>query len=371
MLKLAWRNLIHDRTRLFISAGGVALAVVLILVMAGVFAGSEEHAVAYIKNQPAPLWMMQAGVSNMHMSSSILPPGTLERVQEVPGVQAAVGLLYANAGVNVNGNLIYSYIFAVENGAPFGGPWKMAAGKTDLAPNEVIIDRELAARYGVGLGDTVNVLGSDLVIAGLSQETFGIATSITFVNKDWLTGVLGVPPGTDSYILIQPEPGLNPDILVGNLCALVPGNRVMTQQEFAASDQEMIRQMGADIIKAMNTVSYVVGLLVIALTIYTATLEHAREYGVLKAIGAGYGRLVQVALAQAFFSSALGFVAGVVLSYGIAALVVHLLPEMLVLIRPTDVLRQIPVLATITLLAGLFPLGRIARLDPMVVFKEG
>ena len=46
MFKLALRNLLHDRTRLGISVGEVGLAVVLILVMAGVFAGSEEHAVA-------------------------------------------------------------------------------------------------------------------------------------------------------------------------------------------------------------------------------------------------------------------------------------------------------------------------------------
>lgn len=371
MLKLAWRNLLHDRTRLGISAGGVALAVVLILVMAGVFAGSEEHAVTYINNQPAPLWMMQKGVSNMHMSSSLLPPVTLEKVKAVPGVKEAVGLLYANAGVDVNDELIYSYIFAVENGVPFGGPWKMARGTTDLAPDEVILDRDLAARYGAELGDTVKILGSDLKIAGLSKEAFGIATSITFVNKTWLAGVMGVSPESASYLLIQPEPGVNPDQLASDLRADVPGNHLMTQTDFAASDQEMISQMGVDIIKAMNTVSYVVGLLVITLTIYTATLERASEYGMLKAIGADFSTLVRVVFAQAYFSTALGFLTGVGLAYGVAALVSRLLPEMLILIRPTVVLAQIPVLAVVTALAGLLPLGRIARLDPMVVFKEG
>ena len=59
MLKLAWRSLIHERTRLAISVGGVALAMLLILVMNGIFAGSEEHAVTYIRHQPAPLWLMR------------------------------------------------------------------------------------------------------------------------------------------------------------------------------------------------------------------------------------------------------------------------------------------------------------------------
>lgn len=370
MIKLAWRNLIHDRTRLGISAGGVALAMVLILVMAGVFAGSEEHAVVYIKNQPAALWMMQEGVSNMHMSSSLLPPGVLEKVKAVPGVQEAVGLLYANAGVDVNDELIYSYIFAVENGVPFGGPWKMARGTTELAPGEVIIDRDLAARYGADLGDKVDILGSDLIIAGLSKEAFGIATSVTFVNKTWLAGVMRVPPDSASYILIQPEPGMNLGELEYDLRANVPESHLMSRDEFVASDQEMISQMGVDIIKAMNIVSYVVGLLVIALTIYTATLERMREYGMLKAIGADFGALVRVVFAQAYFSTGMGFLVGVGLAYGVAALVSYLLPEMLILIRLAEVLAQIPVLVGITALAGLLPLGRVARLDPMVVFKE-
>jgi len=61
MLKLAWRNLTHERTRLIISMAGVAFAVLLILVMSGIFAGGEEQATAYIRNQPALLWSCRRG----------------------------------------------------------------------------------------------------------------------------------------------------------------------------------------------------------------------------------------------------------------------------------------------------------------------
>lgn len=370
MIKLAWRNLFHERTRLAISIGGVALAVVLILVMAGVFAGSEEHAVAYIKNQPVPLWLMQAGVENMHMASSILPPIILDRVRELDGVADAVGLLYTNAGVNMDGNLIYSYIFAVDSGVPFGGPWKLVEGSADLDWDEVVIDRQLAARYGVGLGDTVEILGNELTVAGLSEETFGIATSITFVNKQALAFLIGVSPQSASYILIQPVTGVDLEALTFRLQEEFPDTNLMTQHEFVASDQEMISQMGADIIKAMNIISYVVGLLVIGLTIYTATLERAREYGVLKAIGATTGNLMQVVFIQAFASTFLGFVVGVASAYTLAALVARLLPEMLILIETRYLIRQFPILLLVTGVAALLPLGRIARLDPVVVFKE-
>jgi hypothetical protein len=43
---------------------------------------------------------------------------------------------------------------------------------------------------------------------------------------------------------------------------------------------------------------------------------------------------------------------------------------MLILIEPENLLRQLPVLLLVTGVAALLPLGQIARLDPVVVFKD-
>jgi putative ABC transport system permease protein len=369
MIKLAWRNLIHEPTRFSISVGGVSLAVLLILVMAGVFAGSEEHAVAYIKNQPADLWMMQDGVENLHMSSSLVAPDVVQRATQVEGVGQAVGLLYASGAIDLGETLVYSYVFAVGDQESFGGPWVMAEGRPDPQLDEVVIDRDLAARYGLGIGDPVDLLGQKLRISGLSEGTFGIATSIIFINKGTLAALMGVPVDSASYVLIRPEAGVDPTALAARLRQAIPDVNLLTRQDFIASDQEMIRQMGVDIIRAMNGVSYVVGLLVIALTIYTATVERVREYGVLKAIGANTAMLMRVVAAQAFISSGVGLILGVALAIGVGALITAALPEMLIVIEPAELLRQVPILAGITGIAALLPLGHIIRLDPMIVFK--
>ncbi|MBI3160095.1 MAG: ABC transporter permease [Chloroflexi bacterium] len=370
MLKLAIRNLLHDRGRFLISASGIALAIVLILVMRGIFAGSEEHAVAYVRNQPAALWLMQSGVENMHMSTSILAPQTVELAAQVEGVDAVVGLLYAGGAVDLAGQPAYSYIFAVDADAPFGGPWELAEGRRALEFDEVIVDADLAARYGLGLGDTVRIFETDLRIAGLSRGTFGIATSITFVNKQQLAQWMGVPPEAASYILIRPEAGYLVGDLAERLKQAIPDANLLTQEEFIQSDKQMIRQMGADIIRAMNLVAYTVGMLVIGLTIYTATLERAREFAVLKAIGATSGRLLGVVFAQAFVSTLLGGLLGAALAWVLGQVIGGVLPEMLVLLEPDYLLAQIPVVLAVTGLAALIPTGRILRLDPMTVFRE-
>lgn len=369
MFKLAWRNLTQQWLRLAISVGGVALAVVLILVMSGVFAGSEEHAVLYIRNQPAPIWVMQGGVSNLHMSSSLISPATVERVEGVPGVKQAVGVLYASAGVEIGDTVISSYVFGIDPDIPYGGPWSLVEGTANLAANEIVIDRDLAQRYGLGLGDSVQIMGFPLKIAGLSQGAFGIATNLTFVNKAAMALLMGISPQSASYLPIQPDDQRDPSALADSIRAAVPEVNVMLQDTLAASDREMIRQMGADVIRVMNIIAYLIGLLVIGITVYTAVLERTREYGVLKAIGASPAQLLKTVLAESFIAAGLGFVAGVALAYVTAWVVVRLSPEILIVVIPPQWLSQLPALISVTGVAALLPIQRILRIDPLVVFK--
>lgn len=370
MFKLAINNLLADRARLGISIGGIALAIVLILMINGIFAGSEEHAVAYIKNQPADYWIMQKGVANMHMSSSILPPDLVDQVNDIEGVLKAVGLLYASGTVDLGETQLYSYIFAVDRNVPFGGPWDLAAGSEDLAIDEIILDKDLSNRYGLGIGDQVGVFGQELTIAGLSEGTLGIATSVTFVNKQALASVMGVSPQSASYILVKPEEGADSEALANRIKYQFPRTTLLDQQEFIENDKEMIQQMRADIIRAMNTISYIVGILVIGLTIYTATLERAREYAVLKAIGAKMRHLILVVILQAYTSSILGGFLGLGIAAGLAAVISQVFPEMLVLLERDYIARQLPVLVLVTGVAALIPLRRIKKLDPLIVFRE-
>jgi putative ABC transport system permease protein len=247
----------------------------------------------------------------------------------------------------------------------------MRAGVDSPAMDEVVIDGELADRYGLGLGDQVNILGADLTIAGLSEGTFGIATSITFVNQQALAAMMGISPQSASYVLVTPNPGGDVDRLLASLEAQIPDVNWLTTEAFIASDQEMIRQMGADVIRAMNLIAYVVGMLVIGLTIYIATLERAREYGVLKAVGAKGGQLIRLVFAQAIISAGLGILLGILAALGLAQLISRLFPEVLVIIEAEFVWQQLPLLALITTLGALLPIGRILSLDPLVVFRNG
>jgi putative ABC transport system permease protein len=233
---------------------------------------------------------------------------------------------------------------------------------------EAVVDRALARRYGLSLGDTINIRGFELTITGLSEETFGFGSNIVFVNKTAMALGMGVSPQAASYILIRPSPDTATGELARRLRGAIPEANLLTREDFAASDMNLARQMGSDVIQVMNVLAYIVGLLVIGISVYSLTLERIREYGVLKAIGARPQQLFTVVLAQAHTCAAIGFTIGLILALGAARLLVYLTMTS-VLIAPLDVLRQILVLVLVATLAALLPLVRVLRVDALLVFR--
>src|SRR3972149_6201543 len=99
MVSVARRNLFQEKARLLISVGGVAFALLLVLALDGLVAGSMAQITAYINHSGADVYVAQAGVRTMHMSSSALPLAKAEEIRRVPGVAAVAPILYASNAV--------------------------------------------------------------------------------------------------------------------------------------------------------------------------------------------------------------------------------------------------------------------------------
>ena len=65
MVSLARKNLLHDRTRFFITVSGVAFAVTLVLVQVGLFMGLLDKATVTIRNADADVWVTSRETPNV------------------------------------------------------------------------------------------------------------------------------------------------------------------------------------------------------------------------------------------------------------------------------------------------------------------
>src|SRR3989338_4933007 len=86
MIFIALKNLFQEKTRLFISIGGVAFSVLLIIILQGLYQGWSNRMGEYIRNLPADLWVGQEGSREMVHSGSILAEADKEKIENIEGV---------------------------------------------------------------------------------------------------------------------------------------------------------------------------------------------------------------------------------------------------------------------------------------------
>src|SRR5512135_3057226 len=113
MLRLAYRNLFQSRVRLVISAGGVALALLLILSLDAIMTGIEHQVTAYIDNAGADIWVSQENVRNMHMAYSALSASVTGKIKSVPGVESVTPILYLTGYFEIGKERDAAYIIGL------------------------------------------------------------------------------------------------------------------------------------------------------------------------------------------------------------------------------------------------------------------
>lgn len=370
MVRLAVANLAQNRTRLVLSIAGLGLALTLVLFFAAIVEGGMSRLTVYIDHSGADLWVSQSGVKTMHMSTSSIPASVTDQVAAIPGVEQAVPVLYAEDMIGVRGKQYVGYVFGVPAGAPMGAPWGIVEGTAQLGPGEAIIDHAIAAAGGVGVGDTVTILGKPRRIAGLMSGATGIAMSVSFIPMDEFAAARG---GGDviSFVLAKVKPGTSVAAVAAQAQANIPGVTVQTRQEFASQERKLIKSMTADIFTILNMMGYLTGLAVVVLTVYMATIARRREYGVLKAIGIRNRRLYEVVVLQALMSVALGLVAAVVITLVLGKIIPLVNERMVLTVSPIVVFRVAAIAVGLAGIAALVPAWQVGSLEPVTAMRKG
>jgi putative ABC transport system permease protein len=122
-------------------------------------------------------------------------------------------------------------------------------------------------------------------------------------------------------------------------------------------------------LRLMVAIAFAAGVLIIALTAYTQVVERRREYGIVKAIGAGGRRLAALALTQTLALALLGLGAGGLLFAAGRALLSWLRPQFEVVVTPGHLLLTVGAAVAMALLAAVVPARRLVGLDPASAYR--
>src|SRR5438874_170012 len=110
-----------------------------------------------------------------------------------------------------------------------------------------------------------------------------------------------------------------------------------------------------------------VGIVVVAQTLYTSTMEHIKEFGTVKAIGGGNADIYSILAKQATIAAVAGFALGAVMSYALRP-VIQKIDLKLVIPTPLSIAVFIGSIV-LCLAAAMISFRKVASIDPALVFR--
>jgi len=371
---LALKNLLHDRLRFAITVSGVAFAVTLVFVQVGLFLGLLDNASTTIEHLDADLWVTSKNTPNVDFAHTF-PETYVERVRSVPGVARADNLIVTFMTMALpSGAKEGTLVYALEDFKRWNLPWMVTDGNLeDLRRGDYFfLDDSAVKRYGhYQTGEYRELAGRRLKLIGQTHEAVSFTTTpVSFMDyrlaQELATTDLS---GNTTYILVKLAPNANLQAVRAALQQRLPYNDVFTKVEWASRSRSYwVESTGLGLNMGITVfLGCLVGVVVVAQTLYTSTMEHLKEFGTVKAIGGSNRDIYRILGQQATISAVIGFVFGGVMSYAMRPVMAHL--DLKLITTPTFAVWVLAGTVLMCLAASLVSFRKVASIDPALVFR--
>lgn len=313
---LAWRNLAHDRVRLVVTLVGIVFSVVLMGMQTGLLVGFTRTTAGLVEHARADLWVVPKGTLDVDLGGP-LDERRRYQAMAVPGV-ARVEPYFINFARwhKPGGGTESIQLVGFPIDGTLAGPWQLVEGqREDLRrPDAVIVDRLYARKLGVErIGDTVEINGRRARVVGFTQGVRTFTQSpYVFATLANVRHFVGAPERTVGYLLIALQPGADAAQVEADIEARIPEVEVYQAAAFAKSSSDYwLYTTGAGFSLVISALlGLVVGVVIVAQTLYASTIDRLPEYATLKAMGAPASYLYRIIVTQAAIGAAVGYGVG-------------------------------------------------------------
>lgn len=403
-MNLAAQDIRHNVGRFLLTAVGIGLLLMLVLGMGGVYQGLVFEATQLVDEIGADLWVVQKSTRGPFSEVSRIPENLEFRLQAVPGVQSAKSFVAHTIQREHRGKPVRMFVEGLDWPEDKGEWLRLAAGRP-LAQGhyEMIADQILGLELGdrIPLGkDVYTVVGLTKGMAsssgdGMAFFTVRDALAVQFdvagesarlerasrrsraANQDFgrvqpeLLERAGGPSSAlpalatplVSAILVKAAPGADVASVVSTVSAW-PDVTVYTHEGqrqllLRGNVDRARRQLGL-----FRVILVIVSTIIMALIIYTLTLDKTHDIAMLKLMGARNRVIVGLILQQALLLGALG--------YGVAYYIGHWLYPLFprrVMITGDDLWILAGIVVAISSLASLLGIAKALRVEPNKVLS--
>ncbi len=398
-MNLAVKDIRHNLGRFVLTTIGVGMLLMIVMGMGGIYRGITEDATLLIDKLDADLWVVQRGTRGPFAEVSRLPTNLADRVATVPGVTQTRRFVFHTVQRQHNGKPLRVAVLGLDWPTDRGEWLPLVAGRP-LAQNhfEMVADRTLGLALGdrVPLGkETYTVVGltSGMIDSGGNGLGFFTAADAQTIQFD-LTGeavrleraarvgrvdridlgrtqpplleraegetaaIPALAPPAISAVLVRVQPGTDPRTVAAAISGWADVS-VHTQ------DEERQLMLSGPVEKAKLQIGLfrvlltLISAIIMALILYTLTLDKLHDIALLKLIGAPNRVILGMILQQALLLGAMGF--------GIAYLLGQWLfprfPRRVILMQD-DLIQLAVIVLVISVLSSVLGIWKAMRVEP-------
>jgi putative ABC transport system permease protein len=371
-MNLALKDIRHGLFRFILTCFGLGLLMTVVFAMTGIYNGLVVEALAVARAPAADLWVVEAGTKGPFAEASSIPADTRDAVARLPGVAEAGAVNYQNVETGHAGRSLRLYVIGYERGLP-GGPRRIAEGRAlDASHFELVADR----KTGLAVGDSLKLGRNHFTVTGLVEGAMNSggdpAIYITLADAMKLQtelappaervqaarGATSVKSASVAAIIARLQPNADVQFLAATIRQWKHLS-VLTQDEqeqllLVSVVDKARRQIGLFLIILLS-----VSAVVIALIIYTMTMEKLKQIATLKLIGAPDRTIVALIVQQALILGAAGWTIGLM----IITLVKDNFPRR-VMLEPVNVLALAAIVFLVCIAASALGVRAAMKVDP-------
>ena len=316
-------------------------------------------------------------MNNFVASRSLLPQLSRQRIEAIDGVSIASPIIMVPVIFQKPGYRRTPIFFVVYDQG--GGPSRLIAGHAPHNPRDIVIDESLAVLYDLKIGDSFVVSDFAFQISGVAKGASALFTAFAFIHYDDmldfffdsdLVGDISNLPLL-SYLLVKLKPNTDRNLVAAEIERVETSADVHTPQQLARNDMALGGTLFGPVMGVLIGAAYIIALLVVAMIMFAAVHARVRNFGVIKALGFSNRFLLYRVLVESLVMVVMAFPLAIILAEVGSWLIQDRVPLYLVPITETiPVLRTLMASAIIGLIGAYLPYRFIAKLDPVIVFRQ-
>jgi putative ABC transport system permease protein len=403
-MNLATKDIRHNLGRFVLTTIGIGLLLMIVMGMGGIYRGLIREATLLVDTVGADLWVVQGSTHGPFAELSRIPANLEDRVRAVPGVAGARRFVSYTVQRERRGRPLRLVVTGLAWPDDRGDWIPLVAGRPlRQAHYEMIADRLLGLALGeqIKLGkDVYTVVGLTKGLVGAGGDGLGFftasdAAAIQFdVPGDAIrleraarqarldvsdlgrvqpllryraggpaSGLPALATPQVSAVLVKLQPGANAAAALATLATWPDVSVYTTRQQLDLLLSGMVdkarRQLGL-----FRVLLIIISTIIMALIIYTLTLDKIHDIAMLKLIGARNGVIIGLILQQALLIGALGYG----LAYWLGTFAFPQFPRLVVIETP-DLLLLAGIVLAISVLASLLGIGKAMSVEPNKVLS--